>query len=51
MSRHIDHLVDEIERVMTRFRFEYDLTYAELVGVLELIKADVIFEAMEEEPE
>lgn len=36
------HLFDEIARVLERFTREYDFTYCQVVGVLELIKMDLI---------
>lgn len=43
-SRAVDHFIDDVELVIKRFRKEYEMSYAELVGSLEIIKADVIRE-------
>lgn len=43
------HLVDEIDRVIDRFRHEYCMTYAQVLGCLELIKIDLMTESYEEE--
>lgn len=45
MTTGADHLADEIVRTMHRFRMEYELNFAEVIGVLELIKADLLDEA------
>ena len=45
MSRASDHLARELAYLIDRFRMEYKLTYAEAVGVLELVKSDLIEEA------
>jgi len=45
MTRAADHLVADITRIINRMRLEYELTYAEAVGVLEMVKADLIEEA------
>ena len=42
----VDQLIDEIERLIERYRHEGDISYAEIVGALELIKIDVIAEAV-----
>ena len=34
MSHAQEHFADELERIIDRFRIEYDMTYAELVGTL-----------------
>lgn len=39
---------DDLERLLDRYRHEFNLTYAQLVGVLEMAKADVIREALED---
>lgn len=36
MSIAVDHLGDELDRLIDRFRNEYDMTYAEAVGVLQM---------------
>lgn len=35
---------DEIEKVVNRFREEYDLTYAEMIGQLEIVKQNLFLE-------
>ena len=45
MSRAAEHFSEELSRLIERMRLEYEMTYAEAVGVLELVKADVIEEA------
>jgi len=50
MSRRgCDHFVDELERLIDRLRAEYEMTYAEVIGCLELVKADLLSEATEGE--
>lgn len=49
MSRASDHLARELAYLIDRFRLEYKLTYAEAVGVLELVKSDLIEEARKSE--
>lgn len=44
-SRVEDHLHHEIERVIERFRYEYELSYAQAVGVLQLMAFDLMREA------
>ena len=41
-------LSDEVERVVDKYRGE-GITFAEMVGVLELIKCDIIKEAQDDE--
>lgn len=43
----VEQLQAEIDAILTRARYESDLSYAETIGVLELVKADMIFEAQE----
>ena len=44
MSDRIDRFAAEIQRVIEYFRKEYDLTYGEALGVLEIAKhADKIY--------
>lgn len=42
--RSTNHLEDEINRVIDRFRHEYHITYAELIGVLDTVKIDIHME-------
>ena len=48
MNSGITQLVEEIEGILGRYRQEADISYAEVLGSLELIKADIIEEAREE---
>ncbi len=45
MSRAAVHFAGELDRLIERTRFEYTLTYAEAIGVMELVKADLIQES------
>jgi hypothetical protein len=45
ISRASDHLARELACLIDRFRMEYQITYSEAVGVLELVKSDLIEEA------
>lgn len=36
MSQGVEHLSNEIDRMIDRFRQEYDMSYAETVGVLQM---------------
>lgn len=47
----IDHLADELDRLVERFRSEYDLSYAAVVGVLEMKKWLLCAEADERSEE
>jgi len=49
MSRQgCDHFVRDIQHYIEYMRFEYVMTYAEVIGCLELLKSDVITEASHE---
>jgi len=37
----IDHFVKEVHQIIDRFRFEYDINYAELIGALVLVVHDM----------
>ena len=41
------HLAAELAAVIERHRYEYELTYAEVVGCLEMVKFDVLLESTE----
>lgn len=41
----VDAFCDELTRLIDRYRHEWNLTYGECVGALELIKHDVLEEA------
>lgn len=43
------HFVKEIDAVINRFRSEYSMTYAEIIGSLELVKFDVLREASDDD--
>ena len=45
----IDRFVAEIDKIVDYYRMEYDLTYGELVGAIEILKAQLISEALENE--
>ena len=51
ISRAADHFAEALFVLIDRMRLEYRMTYAETVGVLELVKADMIVEAQEESDE
>lgn len=48
-SRAADHFASELSSLVERMRHEYTLTYSEAIGVLELVKADIIEEARSSE--
>ena len=50
MSNRVEHLGDEIDKIINHFRMEYDMTYAEAVGVL-FMKAQLLCEEAAEEGE
>lgn len=43
----IDHFGDELDRLVQRFRFEYELSYAEAVGCLTM-RAHLLMSEAEE---
>lgn len=45
MSERIERFVESIDERISYFRKEYELTYAEAIGCLELIKFDLMMEA------
>ena len=47
MSRASEHFADEVCSLINRFRLEYDLTYPEAIGALEMVKFDLLQEAFE----
>ncbi len=52
MSKHaIRYFCFEVEKVIDRCRQEWDMSYSEIVGVLEIIKAGLIEESLEDEEE
>ena len=49
MSVAVEHFAEELSRLIERMRMEYDITYAEAVGVIELFKLDLVEEARRDE--
>ena len=47
----IEAFSKELESLVDRFRVEWDFTYAEAIGCLELAKADLITEINDEDIE
>lgn len=45
----IQHLESDVEKTVTRFRKEYEITYASVIGVLHLQIAKLEQEALETE--
>ena len=43
-SRAVSHFGTELELLIERFRAEYEMTYAELIGCMEIQKADILME-------
>lgn len=43
------HFVNEFSAMLNRLRMEYTMTYAQVLGCIELIRADIIEEAREAE--
>lgn len=43
----IDHFINEVNQVIDRFSFEYNINYAELIGALTLIIHDMSYENKE----
>ena len=51
MDEQVEHFANELDRLVDRFRSEYDMNYACVVGVLQM-KAFLLFqEAQEREDE
>ena len=46
-KRGCDHFSDELVRLIDRMRQEYEMTYAEIIGCLELIKLSIAKEPEE----
>ena len=44
----VEQLKEVIEKNIDYFRMEYELTYSETIGVLEMIKMDLYNEAIED---
>ena len=45
----VEHFVDEVSRVINRFRSEYQLTYAAIIGAFQIIIMDLYREARGDE--
>jgi len=49
MSRRgCDHFIDEVTQTINRMRQEYEMTYAEIIGCLCLLRADMEMEAADD---
>ena len=48
---HIQEFQDEIYRKVDYFRYEFNVSYAEIIGVLEVIKTSLVNELLDEEDE
>ena len=48
-SRAASHFEGELNALLERFRHEYELTYVEAVGVLELVKMSLAVELNDDE--
>lgn len=51
MSNAVDHFLTDLELQIIRFRQEYEMTYAELIGCLEIKKSEILQEMREDDPE
>lgn len=51
MNEHeaIDHLFKELNSVFERFRLEYQISYASAIGVLEIVKHELIEDSLGDE--
>lgn len=49
MSQPVDKLIEDLQTRINYWRKEASLTYAETIGAIELIKADIIEEMREQE--
>ena len=49
MSNAVPHFCNDLFRLIDRFRLEYEMSYAELVGCLEMQKDKIICEAYQDE--
>jgi hypothetical protein len=50
-NEHADHLVCELERVILRFRREYDMSYATFIGVFVMVTLNLWMETLDNPPE
>jgi len=44
---HIQEFQDEVYRKVDYFRYEFDVSYAEIIGVLEVIKTTLVNELLD----
>lgn len=51
MSRAVEHFEKDLDRLVDRYRQEYDMTYAEVVGCLHLKQVSLWLEAREDSGE
>ena len=49
MTKAVAHFGSELDALVNWFRFEYDITYAEMVGCLQILTFSLLTEANEEE--
>ena len=49
MTKAVAHFGSELDVLVNWFRFEYDITYAEMVGCLQILTFSLLTEANEEE--
>lgn len=47
----VNYFVEGVESIIGRCRQEWDMSYCEIVGCLEIIKANLIEESLEDEDE
>ncbi len=48
-QRGCDHFCEEVELIINRMRQEYEMTYAEVIGCLEVIKMGLMNEALDQD--
>lgn len=48
-NEQIEHLTNDLEKVIRRYRSEYNLSYASVVGVIEILKLAIVQEAFDDE--
>jgi len=49
MSTTVDRFIEDLEARIEYFRAEYDLTYSEAIGCLEIIKHELLEEMREDD--
>ena len=47
INNNVQHLAIELHSVLDRFRREYDVNYAEVIGTLQMVLMDIYNEAAE----